>query len=55
MRIRGVPARLVVVWNLEEPRTSEFVVIPDPIRRLDAYLANGLRLTGIRESAVATK
>jgi hypothetical protein len=46
---------LVVVWNLEKPRTPAFVVIPDPLRRLDTYLAKGLRLTGIRELAVTSK
>jgi hypothetical protein len=44
---------LVVVWNLEKPRTPEFVVIPDPLRRLDMYVAGGLRLTGVRELAEA--
>lgn len=42
---------LVVVWNLEKPRTPELVVIPDPLRRLDTYLGRGLKLTGIRELA----
>ena len=42
---------LVVVWNLERPRTPEFVVIPDPLHRLDTYLASGVRLTGVQELA----
>jgi hypothetical protein len=42
---------LVVVWNLEKPRTPEFVVIPDPLRRLDTYLGSGLRLTGVADLA----
>ena len=44
---------LVVVWNLEKPRTPNFVVIPDPLRRLDTYLANGMRLTGVADLAAA--
>ncbi len=42
---------LVVVWNLEKPRTPEFVVIPDPLYRLDTYLGRGLELTGLRDLA----
>lgn len=42
---------LVVVWNLEKPRTPEFVVIPDPLRRLDTYLGRGMKLTGVRDLA----
>jgi hypothetical protein len=42
---------LVVVWNLEKPRTPEFAVIPDPLRRLDTYLGRGLKLTGVRDLA----
>lgn len=42
---------LVVVWNLEKPRTPQFVVIPDPLYRLDTYLGRGLELTGLRDLA----
>jgi hypothetical protein len=42
---------LVIVWNLEKPRTPEFVVIPDPVHRLDTYLGRGLKLTGVSELA----
>ena len=42
---------LVVAWNLEKPRTPEFVVIPDPLRRLDTYLGRGLSLTGVQDLA----
>jgi hypothetical protein len=42
---------LVVVWDLEQPRTPKFVVIPDPLHRLDLYLASGLRLTGVADLA----
>jgi len=42
---------LVVVWNLEKPRTPKFVVIPDPLHRLDTYLGRGLELTGLRDLA----
>ena len=42
---------LVVVWNLEKPRTPELVVIPDPLRRLDTYVGRGLKLTGVRDLA----
>lgn len=42
---------LVVVWSLEKPRTPKFVVIPDPLRRLDTYLGRGLELTGLRDLA----
>jgi hypothetical protein len=40
---------LVVAWNLERPRTPEYVIVPDPLHRLDAYLGRGMTLTGIRE------
>jgi hypothetical protein len=40
---------LVVAWNLEKPRTPEYVVIRDPLRRLDAYLGRGMTLMGVRE------
>jgi hypothetical protein len=43
---------LVVIWNLEKPRTPQFVVIPDPLYRLDTYLGRGLELTGLRDLAV---
>jgi hypothetical protein len=46
---------LVVVWNLEKPRTPEFVVIPDPLHRLDTYLGRGLELTGLRDLATKSK
>ncbi len=42
---------LVVVWDLEKPRTPKFVVIPDPLHRLDTYLGRGLELTGLRDLA----
>lgn len=42
---------LVVAWNLEKPRTPQFVVIPDPLYRLDTYLGRGLELTGLRDLA----
>jgi hypothetical protein len=42
---------LIVIWNLEKPRTPEFVVIPDPLHPLDTYLGRGLKLTGVRELA----
>jgi hypothetical protein len=42
---------LVVVWDLEKPRTPQFVVIPDPLHRLDTYIGHGLELTGLRELA----
>jgi hypothetical protein len=44
---------LVIAWNLEKPRTPAFVVIPDPLRRLDTYLGRGLKLTGVQEVVVA--
>jgi Protein NO VEIN, C-terminal len=46
---------LVIVWNLEKPRTPEFVVIPDPLHRLDTYLARGLRISGVSELAVQSR
>ena len=42
---------LVVIWDLEQPRTPKFVVIPDPLHRLDTYLGRGLELTGLRDLA----
>jgi hypothetical protein len=42
---------LVVVWDLEQPRTPQFVVIPDPLHRLDTYVGHGLELTGLRDLA----
>ena len=42
---------LVVVWNLEKPRTPRFVAIADPLYRLDTYLGRGLELTGLRDLA----
>ena len=38
---------LVVAWNLEEPHVPQYLIIPDPLRRLDRYLGRGLLLTGI--------
>jgi hypothetical protein len=46
---------LVIVWNLEKPRLPDFVVIPDPLRRLDTYLARGLRLSGVSELAAQSR
>jgi hypothetical protein len=45
---------LVVAWNLERPRTPEYVIIPDPLYRLDAYLGRGMTLTGVRELSGAS-
>lgn len=42
---------LVVVWDLEKPRSPKFAVIPDPLRRLDTYLGRGLRLSGVHDLA----
>lgn len=40
---------LVVVWNLEKPRTPCYSVVRDPLERLDVYLGAGLKLAGLRE------
>ena len=42
---------LVVVWNLERPRTPELLLVQDPLARLDTYLGSGIRLAGLDELA----
>jgi hypothetical protein len=42
---------LVVVWNLERPRSPELLLVQDPLSRLDTYLGNGIRLAGLNELA----
>jgi hypothetical protein len=42
---------LVVVWNLERPRTPQLLVVQDPLARLDTYLGSGIRLAGLDELA----
>jgi hypothetical protein len=42
---------LVVLWDLEKPRTPKLVVVPDPLYRLDTYFASGIQLTGLQELA----
>lgn len=42
---------LVVAWDLEKGRVPQYVIVPDPLRRLDTYLGRGLLLTGIGELA----
>lgn len=45
---------LVVVWNLERPRTPELLLVQDPLARLDTYLGSGIRLAGLDELASET-
>jgi hypothetical protein len=42
---------LVVVWDLEQPRTPKFSVVPDPLHRLDTYIGSGIQLTGLGDLA----
>jgi hypothetical protein len=46
---------LVVLWDLEKPRTPKLVVVPDPLHRLDTYFASGIQLTGLQDLAVKSK
>ena len=46
---------LVVLWDLETPRTPKLVVVPDPLHRLDTYFASGIQLTGLQDLAVKSK
>lgn len=40
---------LVVVWNLEKPRTPDLLLVQDPLARLDTYVGSGIRLAGLDE------
>jgi hypothetical protein len=42
---------LALVWNLEHPRVPRVALIADPMKRLDADLIRGMRLTGLRDLA----
>jgi len=46
---------LVVVWNLESPRTPELLLVQDPLARLDTHIGSGIRLAGLDELADQTE
>lgn len=45
---------LVLVWNLEKPRTPELLIVQNPLARLDAFLGSGIKLVGLDELAGGT-
>ena len=38
---------LVLVWNLEKPRTPRLQIVQNPRARLDAFLGRGIKLVGL--------
>ena len=38
---------LVLVWNLEKPRTPRLQIVQNPLARLDAFLGRGIKLVGL--------
>jgi hypothetical protein len=42
---------LVVVWNLEKPRTPQLLIVQNPLARLDTFLGSGIKLVGLDELA----
>ena len=42
---------LVIVWNLEKPRTPQLLTVQNPLARLDTFLGNGIKLAGLDELA----
>jgi Protein NO VEIN, C-terminal len=42
---------LVLVWNLEKPRTPQLLIVKNPLARLDTFLGSGIKLVGLDELA----
>jgi hypothetical protein len=42
---------LVVVWNLEKPKTPELLIVQNPLARLDTFLGTGIKLVGLDDVA----
>ena len=42
---------LVLVWNLEKPRTPQVQIVQNPLARLDTFLGRGIKLMGLNELA----
>ena len=42
---------LVLVWNLEKPRTPRVQIVQNPLARLDTFLGRGIKLVGLNELA----
>jgi hypothetical protein len=46
-REKGERYLLVIIWGLEAPSVPEILVVHNPLRRLDAWLGRGIKLTGL--------